>query len=82
MSIHSGPRPRARSWSRAIHAAYRTVDGLQYCSSMDANRPAIALYERAATALPPSPVFHRALADPLLTAAVAHAAQRFNYAVV
>jgi hypothetical protein len=49
---------------------------------MDGNRPAIVLYERAARALPAAPRFHRALADPTLTAAIARTADRFGYVVV
>jgi RES domain len=82
MAINSGPRPRARQWSRAIYDAYPAIEGLHYASSMDANRPAIVLYERAATALPASPLFHRGLADPTLTSAIVRAAQRFNYVIV
>ena len=82
MAINSGPRPRARRWSQAIYAAYPAVEGLYYASSLDANRPAVVLYERAARALPRRPTFHRALADPTLTAAIVRAARRFNYVVI
>ncbi|HEV8643561.1 MAG TPA: RES family NAD+ phosphorylase [Methylomirabilota bacterium] len=81
MAINSGPRPRARRWSQAIYDAYPAVEGLYYASSMDANRPAVVLYERAADALASRPSFHRALADPTLTPAIVRAAQRFNYVV-
>lgn len=82
MAINSGPRPKARRWSQRIYEAYPTIEGLWYPSSMDGNRPAVALYERGLGALPPRPVFHRALADPALTVAVLRAARRFGYAVV
>ena len=82
MAINTGPRSRARRWSQAIYAAYPNVQGLCYCSSMDANRAAMALYERATSAMPASPVFHRALADPLLAPAISRAALQFNYGVV
>lgn len=82
MAINSGPRPRARRWSQAIYASYSAIEGLYYSSSMDANRPAIMLYERAANALSSRPGFHRALADPTLTPAIVRAAQRFNYVVI
>ncbi len=82
MAINSGPRPRARRWSQAIYAAYPAVEGLYYASSLDANRPAVMLYERAASALPRRPAFHRALADPTLTAAIVRAARRFNYIAI
>jgi len=82
MAINSGPRPRAQRWSRAIYDAYPAVEGLWYCSSMDANRPAVALYERAKTSLPTKPRFQRALADAALSAVVKNAGHRFGYAVV
>lgn len=82
MAINSGPRPRARRWSQAIYVAYPTVEGLYYSSSMNANEPALALYERATAALPGRPLFHRGLGDAALAAAIMRAAQRLNYAVV
>lgn len=81
MAINSGPRARARRWSRAIYDAYPAIEGLLYASSMDGNQPAVALYERA-DALPARPVFHRALADAAMTSVVAEAAAEFNFAVV
>lgn len=82
MAINSGPRPRARRWSQAIYAAYPQLEGLHYPSSMNANAPAIALHERAAHVMPGRPVFHRALADTALSAVVARAATRVDYAMV
>lgn len=64
MQINSGSRPRARRWSRAIYEAYPEVLGLYYASSMYANQPAAALYERARLLLPRSPSFHAPLSDP------------------
>lgn len=71
MNINSGPRSQARKWSRAVHACYPNVEGLHYCSSMNANEAALALYERARHAMPATPIFHRPLTDlaPLLRAA-------------
>jgi len=82
MAINSGPRPRAQRWSRAIHSAYPAVAGLLYGSSMNANRPAVTLYERAAPALPHVPVFHRALSDPALLPRLNAAATRLGYRLV
>jgi hypothetical protein len=82
MAINSGPRPRARRWSQAIYEAYPRLDGLYYASSMNANEPAIVLYERATDGLPDRPLFHRALADAALTPAIVRAGARFNYVVV
>jgi hypothetical protein len=82
MAINSGPRPRARRWSRLIHASYPDVHGLYYPSSMRSNQPCCALYERAQGAMPASPVFNRALADPALLARLATAAATLGYKLV
>ena len=79
MAINSGPRPRARRWSQAIHAAYPAVEGLLYCSSMHANKPAVALFECAQNAIPSAPAFHRALADPGLLLRLDAAATLLGY---
>jgi hypothetical protein len=63
MAITSGPRQVARRWSGAIYEAYPAAAGLWYGSSMDGDAPCVALFERAAEALPALPSFHRALAD-------------------
>ena len=78
-ALASGPRPRARAWSRAIHAAYPQIDGLFYPSSMAGHAPAIMLYERAASAMPPRPLLHRALADPALATVLGNAARDLGY---
>lgn len=79
MQINSGPRPRARRWSRAIYVAYPEVAGLYYASSMHSNEPVVALYERAEPALPPSPVFHAPLAHPALLEVLRNAAADLGY---
>ncbi|MGH2355141.1 MAG: RES family NAD+ phosphorylase, partial [Chloroflexota bacterium] len=79
MAINSGPRPRARRWSRAIYETYPDAQGLYCGSSMYRNTPGVALFERAAGALPARPLFHRALADPLLLPALADAADELGY---
>ena len=81
MAINSGRPDRARAWSLRVYEDYPTVEGLYYPSSMDANRPTLALYERAQNALPARPVFARALADPALNRAVVKAALLFKYGV-
>jgi len=82
MAINTGPRPRAQRWARAIHAAYPAIHGILYPSSMDANRPALALFERALSAIPTHPRFNRALAELPLLIPISNAAARFGYAVV
>jgi len=81
MAMSTGRRDRARAWSRRIYEDYPAVEGLHYPSSMDGNQPAVALYERARDALPSRPVFHRALSDAALNAALAKAATLFGYLV-
>ena len=81
MAMSSGRRDRARAWSQRGYEDYPTIEGLYYASSMDANQPSVALYERAQNALPARPVFDRALADPALNSAVVKAAVLFNYGV-
>jgi len=82
MKISSGPRPRARRWSRAFYEAHPDISGLLYPSSMNANRPALALYERAQAALPAAPSFHRALDDPALLIPLQHVAHELGYRLV
>lgn len=82
MNIHSGIRARARRWSQVIYEAYPQAEGLRYASSMDANLPALALYERSLTAVPATVRFHRALADPTMLDDLRDAAARFGYALV
>ena len=81
-AINSGPHARARAWSRAIYAAYPEVQGLWYCSSMDADEPCLALYERAVGALPAAPSFHAALADPRMRLLLARQAAVLGYVLV
>ncbi|MCI0416784.1 hypothetical protein L0222_28790, partial [bacterium] len=82
MAINSGSRPRARRWSRTIYEAYPLVHGLYYCSSMNANRPAIAFYERSRSAIAGAPVLHRALADPGISSIVEQCAQNLGYFII
>jgi len=82
MAINSGSRATARAWSRAIYAAYPHVEGLRYASSMNANQPAFALYERARSALPAAAALDLPLATPALAAPLAAEAIRFGYALV
>ena len=81
-AIHSGPRPKARRWSRALYDAYPAMQGILYCSSMNGNAPSVALFERAAGALPDAPHVHRMLDDPALSRVVQVAAFECGYQVV
>jgi hypothetical protein len=82
MAINSGSRATARAWSRAIYAAYAHVEGLRYASSMNANQPAFALYERARTSLPTDAALDIPLVTPALAAPLAATAIQLGYAVV
>ncbi len=82
MVMSSGPRPRAQRWSRAIYSAFPEAEGLYYPSSMATNRPALALYERAVSALPIAPAFHRPLSDPTLLTLLRNVARDLGYVVL
>jgi hypothetical protein len=79
MAVASGLRARSRRWSQAIHEAFPEVDGLCYGSSMNANQPCVALYERALRAVPERPVFHRLLSDPVVFTLLRNACLELNY---
>lgn len=79
LAIHSGPRSRTRMWARALYDAFGNAHGLLYLSSMHPSGRAIALNERAHPAIPPSPDFNRALADPVLTDIVDECIDRLGY---
>lgn len=82
MAITTGQRARARRWSQAIYAAFPDVDGLLYGSSMNANEPCVALYERALSAMPARPAFHRQLSDPAVLTLLKNACTAVGYALV
>jgi hypothetical protein len=79
MAINTGPRSTARLWSQAIHRDYPRIDGLLYSSSMHANRPCVALYERARASLPRTPGVDRPLNDPALEAGIRRGATAIGY---
>lgn len=78
MAIHSGSRAKARDWSRAIYRTYTNVQGIAYRSSI-VSLPAVALFERARSTLPPHPSFHQPLTHPGLAAGLLHYAKRLGY---
>ena len=82
MAISSGPRSRCRLWSRAVYEAYPEVQGFYYGSSMHANRPALAFYERARLAIAPVPVFNRPLSEPALLGDLDQSAQTLRYRLI
>jgi hypothetical protein len=82
MAIASGPRPRARVWARAIYSAYPDAEGVWYGSSMHANTPCVALFERALDAVPPHPGYHRTLSDATLRAFITNVAEDLNFQLI
>lgn len=81
-AMSTGPRPRAREWSRAIYEQYSDVEGLSYPSSMLGRTLAIALFERCRDAVPSSPVVHAPLTHPGLQAPILRIAARLGYRLV
>ena len=81
-NINSGPRPRCRRWSRAIYNAYPDLGGLYHASSMNGNEPAAAIYERASTSLPRSPVLNRPLSDAPMLGPLEKIAAGLGYALI
>jgi hypothetical protein len=61
-AIMSGPRSASRAWARATYAAYPELDGILYQPSNTPPARAVALFERAARAIPNHPSFHQPLA--------------------
>ena len=81
-NINSGPRPRCRRWSRAIYGAYPGLGGLYHASSMNGNKPAVTLYERASNTLPRAPVLNRPLSDPSLLIPLKRIAAELGYDLI
>jgi hypothetical protein len=65
--------------ARELYEAYPSVQGLHYGSSMNGHAPAVALNERAQSALPRLPLFHRALNDYMLVDVLQRIALRLSY---
>ena len=82
IALSTGPHARTRPWSRAPYDAYPDLHGLWYGSSMDGMRSCAALFERAQQAIPPTPAFHRALADISLRALLEQWATELNYRLI
>jgi hypothetical protein len=79
-AISTGRRDVARTWSRAIYDEF-DGDGLIYPSAFASGEESIALYERAAAALPPAPDLHLPLDHPGLEAPLSRVAVRYGYTI-
>lgn len=83
MNITSSPtRARTRRWARAIYGAYPDVAGLWYGSSMHANTPCVALFERAEDKLAATPRIMLPLSDSILEADLRRFAHRLRYRLI
>jgi hypothetical protein len=78
-AIATGRREIARGWSRAIHATFPEIEALLYRSSMAGGSRNVALYERAADAIPAHPIVHVPLTHPGLDVPVRRLADRLGY---
>ncbi|MBT8427469.1 MAG: RES family NAD+ phosphorylase [Erythrobacter sp.] len=83
MGLMSGARSVSRNWARGFYDAYTDLAGLYYPASMHANRPAIALTDRAEAAgvIPAHPELHRGLSDPAVLTVLRNAARSLGYAL-
>jgi hypothetical protein len=81
MAINTGPRPRAQLWAQRLYDAYPDIDGILYASSMYANQPAIALFERAGSAINSNPSLHRLLSDPAMDDILINTAAVIGYQI-
>lgn len=81
-AIHSGPKNRARAWSRVFYDTYTDIDGLCYASSMHNNDDSFVLYERARSSIPHLPVFHAPLNDRRLEKVMFKVSAAIGYRIV
>ena len=81
-AINAVRKDKARAWSALFYRHFPQIDGLFYRSAMYAHQPAYSFYERAADAMPPAPVFDRALADAVVLPRLAAAAATLGYHIV
>lgn len=77
-AIGSGARSASREWARAIHRHHHGIHGVAYRSPVWGPGTCVALWERAAPAIPASPVLHRALDDALLAAPILAASEQLG----
>jgi hypothetical protein len=78
-AISSGPKHRARSWTRAAYRAFPQLSGLYYTSSMNQPHPSVVLFERARSALPDRPSLNTPLSNPDLYDRLEYAAHAIKY---
>lgn len=79
-SLAHASRPTCRRWSRAIHQAWPTLDGLWAPSTMT-GRSMVVLYEPASSAMPVYPDFSEPLSAAIVWSVVARVAGELGYAI-
>jgi RES domain-containing protein len=78
-ALATGPRARAQAWTGAVYDAYPAVEGVWYPSSMHGGHQALALFERAADALPGRPDIDLPLSHDGLLPDLVRAADTLGY---
>lgn len=81
-AIASGRRDHARAWSRAVYEQLEQVNGFQYPSAMLGGGRAVALFDRAAPALPSSPDANLPLSHPGLLLPLARICAMIGYDLI
>ncbi|MDR7300380.1 hypothetical protein JOF55_000561 [Haloactinomyces albus] len=82
-AINNGPKERTQAWARCIRAAYPELDGLWYCSSMDAGHPSLCLWDPpGGDALPESPDVLLSLDDPGLDVPLGRICTELSYTLL
>ncbi len=79
MAINTGPRPKARRWAQQLYEAYPNAQGIYYPSSMYANKPSLALFERGKDVIPDQYEFNRRLSAKGLANTIAITASKIGY---
>lgn len=78
-ALSTGRRDIARAWSRAIRAAYPSIEGLLYRSSMAGGSRNLALFEVVEDAMPSHPSLHIPLVHPGLDLPLRRLADDLGY---
>lgn len=78
-SLAHASQPTCKGWSRAIHQAWPTLDGLWTPSTMT-GRPMVVLYEPASSAMPVYPDFSEPLSTAIVWSVVARIGGELGYA--
>lgn len=81
-ALCSGDRRQSRRWARAIYTQLSDLEGVCWASSVLGAGRCVALWERAADAIPERPDVHRGLADPALLPPISSIARQLGYLLI